>query len=276
MRSWAVFLFLSATSMFLSCSDDPTSTEGGGDDEFLFQVSVQDSSGIPMPDVRVSVWTKIPDWVGEITGVTSWGRGHVQSAQQPPPLETQLMHNNPNPYNGVTQVRFTIAEEADVQLLVSDLEGAIVDTLVNATMPAGHQSITMGAPATAPGAPWEPTGLGGSALHKLSFSVRQPETGTLLYADSLYTVFWNRDPEKAAVGHTDPTGVFQTTNRLLFPSTYDYPQLAAVNEEGVDLGLFRFADSIAIAVTSTVASASSTQVFKRIITSGENRFTIVW
>jgi hypothetical protein len=57
------------------------------------------------------------------------------------PLEFALYQNYPNPFNPSTQIRFDLADASEVRLVVFNLLGQKVRTLVAANMPAGAHHI---------------------------------------------------------------------------------------------------------------------------------------
>jgi len=57
------------------------------------------------------------------------------------PEEFGLGQNFPNPFNPVTNIQFMIPEPADVQLVVYDLMGRTVRTLVNGSQTAGYKTV---------------------------------------------------------------------------------------------------------------------------------------
>ncbi|MDZ7261520.1 MAG: T9SS type A sorting domain-containing protein, partial [candidate division KSB1 bacterium] len=57
------------------------------------------------------------------------------------PLEFHLCQNYPNPFNSSTTIRFTIAKEGKVKIIVYDLLGKEVATLVDAKIEAGEHII---------------------------------------------------------------------------------------------------------------------------------------
>ena len=57
------------------------------------------------------------------------------------PLTYALHPNYPNPFNPVTNIQFTIPEQADVKLQIYNVLGRQVDVLVNETLPIGHHKI---------------------------------------------------------------------------------------------------------------------------------------
>jgi len=52
-------------------------------------------------------------------------------------LRTQLLQNQPNPFNPSTTIRFTLAAEANVLLRVYAADGRMVRTLYRGLTPAG-------------------------------------------------------------------------------------------------------------------------------------------
>ncbi|MBN1466099.1 T9SS type A sorting domain-containing protein, partial [candidate division KSB1 bacterium] len=57
------------------------------------------------------------------------------------PLEFVLLQNYPNPFNSMTTIRFSVPEELMVKLIVYDLLGHKVDTLVDERLKAGLHSV---------------------------------------------------------------------------------------------------------------------------------------
>ncbi len=67
---------------------------------------------------------------------------HPAAAPDIRPPATVLFGAQPNPFLGVTQLSFALAEETDVSLLVYDASGRLVRTLVDHRLAAGLHSVT--------------------------------------------------------------------------------------------------------------------------------------
>lgn len=58
------------------------------------------------------------------------------------PQMLQLEHNYPNPFNPATTIQFALSEDGQVELVVYDLRGQRISTLVNGYMEAGYHRAT--------------------------------------------------------------------------------------------------------------------------------------
>ena len=57
------------------------------------------------------------------------------------PNEFALHQNYPNPFNPVTTLRYDLAEDAMVNIIIHDMLGRQVKTLINRTQDAGYKSV---------------------------------------------------------------------------------------------------------------------------------------
>jgi hypothetical protein len=57
------------------------------------------------------------------------------------PLKSTLLQNHPNPFNASTTIEFQLAKESRIKLIVYDLLGNEVVTLVDGELPAGEHSV---------------------------------------------------------------------------------------------------------------------------------------
>jgi hypothetical protein len=61
------------------------------------------------------------------------------------PTEFTLQQNFPNPFNPSTQIKFSVPQTSDIKVLVTDLLGREVATLVNDNLAAGNYSVNFNA-----------------------------------------------------------------------------------------------------------------------------------
>jgi hypothetical protein len=107
-----------------------------------FSEDFPDPNGAPMPspsDVVISEDGKTAYVVDQ------WGRSAFKFVKGPVGVEDEnlmdydfeLFQNYPNPFNPSTLIRFTLAENSQVKLVVTDILGNEVATLVNEFLPEG-------------------------------------------------------------------------------------------------------------------------------------------
>ncbi len=58
------------------------------------------------------------------------------------PTVTRLLPSAPNPFLGSMQIRFAMAEPGEATVRVYALDGRMVRTLLDASLPAGEKSLT--------------------------------------------------------------------------------------------------------------------------------------
>ena len=56
-------------------------------------------------------------------------------------MEFNVVQNEPNPFNAVTTISFSLAKAGNTTIAIYNLTGQKVDTLVNGYIKAGHYSI---------------------------------------------------------------------------------------------------------------------------------------
>ena len=57
------------------------------------------------------------------------------------PLITELNGNYPNPFNPITIINYSLAEESNIELIVFNIKGQNVKTLINEKLPAGNHQV---------------------------------------------------------------------------------------------------------------------------------------
>ncbi|MDG5766207.1 endo-1,4-beta-xylanase [Balneolales bacterium ANBcel1] len=111
--------------------------------------------GITFWGWRPGIWMDDAELIypnGEERPALKWLIEYVQNWVPPAPTDVrddatpvrfELSQNYPNPFNPTTQIRYEVAEQADVSLQVYDITGRLVQTLVNNTAQApGQYSVT--------------------------------------------------------------------------------------------------------------------------------------
>ncbi|MBD3170717.1 MAG: T9SS type A sorting domain-containing protein [candidate division Zixibacteria bacterium] len=87
--------------------------------------------------------------LGEASG---WNlAGWFDSRTENLPARTELIGNYPNPFNASTTIEMVLAEDSDVSLEVYNIQGQLVETLVNSSMTAGYHNISWHADAFSSG-----------------------------------------------------------------------------------------------------------------------------
>ena len=61
------------------------------------------------------------------------------------PLKSSLFNNYPNPFNPITVIKYQLKTGGNVQLIIYDLAGREIKTLINQTQSPGEHSITFNA-----------------------------------------------------------------------------------------------------------------------------------
>jgi hypothetical protein len=99
----------------------------------------------------------------------------------------------------------------------------------------------------------------------------------ILFKDSTYAVLWHKDPEFNSIGFTNGNGIFETQNKLYFPSLYNLPELIRTLEDGPEpVGTFGIEDSITILVTYDDGVITWTQSYRRKLTKNTNNYELVF
>ncbi|RPI62213.1 MAG: T9SS C-terminal target domain-containing protein [Ignavibacteriales bacterium] len=98
--------------------------------QLTYETGNQNTGIIYFDDVRTASFS--PTDVEEETGTIT-------------PTEFSLQQNFPNPFNPSTQIKFSVPQTSDVKVLITDLLGREVATLVNDNLAAGNYSVDFNA-----------------------------------------------------------------------------------------------------------------------------------
>ncbi len=74
---------------------------------------------------------------GKVVATTTGGINGISQIGTNIPGKLELMQNYPNPFNPVTNIKFTVPKASNVQLVIYDLQGRIVETIINNVLGAG-------------------------------------------------------------------------------------------------------------------------------------------
>ena len=96
------------------------------------------------------VWEPLPSFVDEsrsrveasISRLGIYRLRSTSSAAEGMPLRSGLEPNYPNPFNGSTMIRYSLARPADVQLYILNVRGQRVRTLVDGAKGTGSHVVT--------------------------------------------------------------------------------------------------------------------------------------
>ena len=94
-----------------------------------YETGNQNTGTYYFDDLRTASFS--PTDVEEVSGIT--------------PTEYTLAQNYPNPFNPSTQIKFSVPQTSNVKIIVTDILGKEVATLVNDNLAAGNYSVNFNA-----------------------------------------------------------------------------------------------------------------------------------
>ncbi len=127
----------------LSLSADDGATwvpvaRGVGGESFEWTVA-----SVPSGAARVRVDLYDPEGlIGTDSSDRAFGIGETGAKQEIGPSVHALYQNSPNPFNPRTEIRFDLPGASPVRLSVYGVDGRIVRTLIDRSMPAGRHRVT--------------------------------------------------------------------------------------------------------------------------------------
>lgn len=217
--------------------------DGGGPstDNFVLQFTVQDTDGRPVPGLEARLHVPIPE-IWDILGAKP-----------------------------AVSLQFCVPVQAAVSLVIYDLDGAQVRTLVDGELPAGmHQVVFDGKDDAG-------NRLLGTVVLQGHLVIREPGGGATLHENWVHPVLYTSlDHDQAPVlGTTNAKGFLRTLDRRLFPYLRDdLPPLVLRDEEANDRGLFTISDEVQIFLIDP--QTGERQTFQVSAPAGYNDHVLVW
>ena len=228
-------LLIAMIALALGACDETDPLEK--DEDFILAVMVLDEGSQPI--AGMSVGREI-----ELEGFDIFRTGGSFRDLLPAESDT-LMFSYPNPFSGVTTVRFLAVGTREAKLDVRDWRGQELRTLLHGRIREGMYSIE-----------WDQMdGAGGRVISGI-YSIRLSLADTLdphvyEFADSIEcTVIDFLDPNWREMGRTDPTGFFSMRDLGLFPSLQGHGPQTIYDPMGDPQGSFSVSDTVTITVST--------------------------
>lgn len=234
-------LLLGVMGYLLTSCDNNTANGPEGDMDFNIQIYVQDDQGNPLQDLQVSCWNCLD--------ITSNSQDSKTPSITIQPSQTVITYD------------ITIGCLAQMYLL--DLDGNHVATVIDDIQSAGYYSVMWNAGSDMP-----------CGVYLCILETTDTLSDELLFGDTIYPVLWRPDPVLTVVGYTSAEGVLSTSDRLLFPNTYELPVIYATDACGTEQGLIEFSSDVHFVITDTASAEYMT--FDSAIVLGNNHFTVIW
>jgi hypothetical protein len=245
----AFLLFLTGL-FFFSCKDRGTNPITVDDTNFHFKIIIKDPAGNAINGLRVSAW-----------GVLSIDNQLYRTS-----ISSQL--NKVNKIQAATVLTFSLAKKAYVIFSVFNLLNQEIIRLTDEPKLAGLYTVSWNAQST-------PSFIVPSGVYKCRLFAKSTTSDSVLFQDSIYAVLHQPDPQISVVGWTSQSGIFETTNALLFPKVLDPPALLRTNSTGPNIiGTFNYTDSVAVFLTDTTTHKQ--QLYYLTIGKQTNTFNLTW
>lgn len=221
-----------------TCTESPNSSDN---EPFSFKVKVVDNSNKPLSNLKIGVYFHFTDQL----------------------MKKNLLKEVNNNY-GVTVLKYSVNKLCRLTLITYDLENNVAMEIINNDRHnVGNYEVQFITGDLFPG------------VYNCVLEAKDTLSNNTLFRDSTYAVLWHKDPVYNAIGFTDNNGIFETRNKLYFPSLYNLPELIRTLEEGPEpVGTFGIEDSITILVTDTTLNQMSR--YTRVITNNSNIYTLIF
>jgi|WetSurMetagenome_2_1015567.scaffolds.fasta_scaffold57314_2 hypothetical protein len=225
----------------LSCGPDNPAGSAAGDN-FRLKISIHNDQNQPLQNLRISTWNVL---------------NGVQLSYS---TETQFLLARPL---FSTSVRFDLPVTCRAKLIAYNLNNSQIQPLIDSVFDPGVVNVIWGNSPSLPG-----------GIYKLVLRTTDTATSQALYHDSIFATLWILDPEANAIGYTNSSGTYETTDKALFPALFNLPEMSQLNESGNIIGTFRVSDTVVITVTDTMTFIQ--QEYRKIIGKGQNDLSLLW
>ncbi len=122
----ALRIVLPLIGLLLACGAEELVTPPVEEEPPSLRGTVLEAGGQPAVDVRVNLLYELVDYPAPSSPID----------EAPPAVDT-LMQNYPNPFDQLTHIRFGLAEQQPVHLMILNTDGDTLRTLYRGTLPAG-------------------------------------------------------------------------------------------------------------------------------------------
>ncbi|MEL6444638.1 MAG: hypothetical protein AAF089_16730 [Bacteroidota bacterium] len=228
----------------------------------LFQITVVDEDGVPVPDLLVMLRTDLDI---DSTSTTMYEDGI-------PDFELGPVFATPSDPDTPATVRYTLTEDAAVRLFVKDREGRFLAEFGSGQRAAGTYEVAIPFALYDPATPDAFVTPGG--LYFIEFEANNVKAD--IPAAFSECPFLRNQPEIWGwLGRTDASGIFTTNDRARFPSTYDsQPVLEYRNAAGDYGGTFSLKMPVTVVVKDLLGNEATYET--TIDPTTVNFFEAVW
>jgi len=225
--------------IWIGACDDDNST-GSGRHTPLMTIKAVDSTGAPVPGLVVGS-INLSDYL-------------------PRPLPGQALPS--------TQIDFSIPEQGYVTLVIHNYYGNMIDVLLDDELfSAGSSSVE-----------WDNSSLrSGFYLYHMEVT-SSPDAPPDFVSDKWVILETAPDPAQGMIGVTDDSGLFVTSDALLFPCVLsDPPPIVRYDQFGsiIDTVYDFYTDTVVVTLSDT-AEPNRYLYFKRAVETTPNSFELLW
>lgn len=232
---------------FTNCNTD-TNPVNSDQTKFSFKVNVRDKNGNPVSNIRVAAWNFLKKPDGQIIGKKNIVNDSIMAS---------------------TSIRIRIQDNSNVLLNVYDLNDNLISNIVDSFLQKGNYEFI-----------WAINDLKPVRFFKCKIVALDSLFTQELFVDSIYMTLFQPDFKRCFLGYTNSEGIYETDDRLLFPSTIDnfiplkYGGWNPFTNEFDTSGTFLFTDSIRIVLTDTLSGVQN--IYTNTISSQQNEYNFMW